>query len=98
LVAGMLIGQPSRDPVIIRDEMHYTMMERGSIRLAAAIKLAQHGKAPKPANDMMWLMPFKGGANHRPAAPSAMLDYRHRDPCTFCGTRADIGCKHRRAA
>lgn len=21
-----------------------------------------------------------------------------RDPCTYCGTRADIGCKHRRTA
>lgn len=21
-----------------------------------------------------------------------------RDPCTYCGTRGDIGCKHRRAA
>lgn len=29
-------------------------------------------------------------ANH--AAPV------YRDPCTYCGTRGDIGCKHHRAA
>jgi hypothetical protein len=23
---------------------------------------------------------------------------RHRDPCTWCGTRADIGCKHQPAS
>jgi hypothetical protein len=95
----MLIGQPSRDPVIIRDEMHYTMMERGSTRLASAIDAYRAGKpAPKAANDVMWLMPLQPGQSHRPAALAPPAEYRHREPCTYCGTRADIGCKHRRVA
>lgn len=28
----------------------------------------------------------------------ALASATNRDPCTFCGTRADIGCKHNRRA
>lgn len=85
----MMIGQPASDPIIVRDQLHRTMMERGSVRLAAAIKLVRAGQLPPtPANDVMWLMPFdkaKRFVEFTVADPPRTS----RDPCGRCGVRED---------
>jgi hypothetical protein len=94
----MMIAPACRDPLILRDEMHYTMMERGSIRLRSAIEAMRGGKtAPEPRYDVMWLVPRQPVGKPRDLVPETIVR-QHRDPCPFCAVRADIGCKHRRVA
>lgn len=87
----MLIGAPSVDPIIVRDEMHRTMMERGSKRLRQSIEMMRSGHAAKEGpRDLMWLMPFENGRKVRAAAsPSRLALFQQRDPCAGCGVRAD---------
>ena len=94
----MLIGQPSIDPIIARDNAHYEMMRRGCMALGAAIDAYRsntiHGFT-KP--DPMWLMPFDKA--HRKVGPihNDNPSWHDREPCISCGVRADRhadgGCK-----
>lgn len=83
-------GNPANDIILVRDEMHRTMMERGSKRLRDAICIYQQGWRPKASiDDVMWLMPFEPGKRVRPVSPSPIAAFEHRDPCGRCGVRAD---------
>lgn len=93
----MNVAPACRDPIILRDEMHYTMMERGSNRLSDAIRTHRAGFTPPVRNEVMWLTPRQPVGKPREYVPQ-VLDRQHRDPCPYCAVRGDIGCKHRRAA
>lgn len=84
----MMIAPACRDPLILRDEMHYTMMERGSIRLRSAIEAARAGRAVPNRGDVMWLVPRQPLGKPRDYAPEIIVR-QHRDPCVTCGVRAD---------
>lgn len=86
----MLYGQPSRDPVIVADEAHRAMMERGSERLWQRIHAHYLGK-PIPANDSFgYPLPNQVGQKYRPIHEA---DVAHliadRAPCARCGVRQD---------
>ena len=85
-----MYGQPSRDPLIVQDEMHRNMMERGSERLWQRI-LAYRGGKPMPANDTFdFALPRQVGQKFRPIHEA---DVAHliadRAPCARCGVRQD---------
>lgn len=85
----MFIAPACRDPLILRDEMHYTMMERGSRRLAAAVIGYRRGSPPAASNDdVMWLVPRHPTGKTRVWTPET-IDRQYRDPCVTCGVRAD---------
>lgn len=84
----MMISPACRDPLILRDEMHYTMMERGSIRLRGAIEAARAGRAPPIRGDVMWLVPRQPVGKPRDYQPETIVR-QDRDPCVTCGVRAD---------
>ena len=77
-------GNPSRDMIILGDELHRTMMERGSNRLLEAIK----GRYAAPAG-LMWVKPYTAGVTVREAVNDAELPAVERNPCVRCGVRRD---------
>lgn len=86
----MHLGQPASDPIVLQDQLHRTMMERGSNRLASAISIYRQGWVPKASNDdVMWLRDIPVGSRVREAANDIITEPSNRDPCAGCGVRAD---------
>lgn len=83
------------------------VMARASSRFADALKAGR-----STGGGLIWAVPVSGGdpngatlrrdnavALRRLAEREEALNrVVNRDPCTFCGVRGDVGCKHRRAA
>lgn len=94
----MSAGNPANDIILVRDEMHRTMMERGSARLATAIRQHKAGWVPAASNDdLVWLIETPVGTLVREAAIQMPVSWHDREPCVSCGVRADRhaegGCK-----
>lgn len=94
----MSAGNPANDIILVRDEMHRTMMARGSKRLAGAIQQHKSGWVPRASNDdLMWLVETPVGTLVRQAVTQPEPVAINRDPCASCGVRADRhaegGCK-----
>ncbi len=92
------------DAITYADQLHQTRMERSSALLLAVLR----GKKPAPTNLRWDDGAYKGSPHARRyprvadkmAARDAMAEIQrtNRDACPLCAVRADIGCKHRRAA
>lgn len=89
---------PSKTPY----KSHEQRMEEGSMALLNALAVARKGKTPRTSSKLLWSSNTGLDANGS-LAPEEYPDWEYqpvergplRDPCPRCGTRGDIGCKHR---
>lgn len=95
------------DAITIADNEHATAMAVGSAILLKAIKIGRSDR-----HSLIWRT--TDTRTTWPAGPLSRERYRaamsiaekdaamgkavNRDACTYCGTRGDIGCRHRSAA
>jgi len=90
-------GQPSRPAEVTHEED----MERGSSELFEAIKLARLRQPTGSRQRLIWRT--RTGLDSGFCAGGSGVFQAHtfdrppaRDPCPYCGTRQDLGCKHMR--
>lgn len=95
------------DAITIADQEHATIMERGSNMLLHAIRMGRSDR-----HNLIWrstdtrtTWPTGSMSRERYRAAMSLAEKEaamgkavNRDACTYCGTRADIGCQHQRAA
>lgn len=92
-----LTKQPASKTV---EELHEEAMSRGSAKLIEAISLAREGRPTGTSEALLWDrrtgLDVEGceGAHWERYQPEEIRPRVRRDPCAYCGTRADIGCKH----
>ena len=94
-----------KDGITEGDVAHEHRMARGNVAMIGAILDGLN--AP---SDLVWMTntssaTWAEGAGHRECERATALAAEkeaafarvvHRDPCGYCGVRADIGCRHTR--